>query len=321
MWVLRVLGTLVATVSLVVAGLLVQPTATVTFPVADPVPPPAPPPPPPPPPPPGPPVLAVKIDNAPAARPPTGIGAADLIAVEPVEAGISRLIAVFASDVPPVVGPVRSARQTDLAFLPQFGHPTLAFSGAAPELLPMIDRAPVHNASQRTLPGAFYRGPGSAPHNMFVRTGSLPAGAGWSPKAPLLFGPPPATGGVPSPHQEVSYQRARIGFDWSPAEGKWLVSFDGRPHVTADGGRLAPSTVVLQEVPVTQSSISDVAGNVSPYAETVGGGRAVVLRDGLAYNARWDRPAPDLGTTYTTETGDPLRFAPGQVWVVLVPSP
>ena len=136
-----------------------------------------------------------------------------------------------------------------------------------------------------------------------------------------MFGPPPASGGVPSPHQEVSYQRARIGFDWSPAEGKWLVSFDGRPYATADGARLAPSTVVLQEVPVTESAIADVAGNVSPYAETVGSGRAVVLRDGLTHNARWNRPAPDLGTNYTTEAGDPLRFAPGQVWVVLVPKP
>ncbi|GAA2349220.1 DUF3048 domain-containing protein [Saccharopolyspora halophila] len=318
MWVLRVFGTLVTMVSLVIAGALAQSTETARVPVGDPAPAPVPAPPPPPPPP-GPPVLAVKIDNAPVARPPTGIGAADLIAVEPVEAGISRLIALFGSHVPPVVGPVRSARETDLSFLPQFGHPALAFSGAAPELLPMIDQAPVHDASQRTRPGAFYRGPGSAPHNMFVRTGLLPEGAGWAPGAALPFGPPPATGGVPSPHQEVSYQRTRIGFDWSPAERRWLVSFDGAPYSATDSGRLAPSTVVLQEVPITESAIADVAGNISPYAETVGSGRAVVLRDGMAYNAHWDRPAPEAGTTYTTESGEPMTFAPGQVWVVLVP--
>src|SRR5437899_3305011 len=34
---------------------------------------------------PGPPVLAVKIDNAPEARPAKGLGAADLVYIEPVE--------------------------------------------------------------------------------------------------------------------------------------------------------------------------------------------------------------------------------------------
>ncbi|MDI2032618.1 DUF3048 domain-containing protein [Saccharopolyspora sp. TS4A08] len=317
MWVLRVVGTLVSMVVLVAGAMAVQPTGTVSLPIIDPVPQPAPEPPPPPPPPPGPPVLAVKIDNAPQARPHTGTGAADIVYVEPVEAGISRLIGIFASRTPPVVGPVRSARQTDLRLLAQFGHPTLAFSGAAPELLPEIGRAPLTNASQQTLPGAFHRGPGVMPHNLFARTDRLPPGAGWSPAAPLVFGPAPAAGGVPTGHEEIAYPHARVGFDWDGA--RWLVSMDGRPYVTTDSGRGAASTVVLQEVPVSSSPFQDVSGNVSPFAETVGGGRAVVLRDGHKFNSYWNRPAPEVGTTYTTEAGEPMTFAPGQVWVVLVP--
>lgn len=316
MWWLRVFGTLVAVVVVVLGGLGLQPTGTLTVPIAQPAP--SPPPAPPPPPPVGPPVLAVKVDNSPPARPPTGIGAADVVFVEPVEAGISRLIAVFASRQPPVVGPVRSARQTDLRLLPQFGHPTLAFSGAAPELLPEIGRAPVNNASQASVPGAYYRGPGQAPHNLFVRPPRLPPGAGWSPNAPLLFGPAPP-GGVPDDREEVAYRAARIGFTWSPDDRRWLVSMDGLPFSATDSGRLAASTVVLQEVPVSGSPFQDVVGNVSPFAETVGGGRAVVLRDGLSFEARWSRPAPEAGTTYTTPAGEPIPFAPGQVWIVLVP--
>jgi hypothetical protein len=274
----------------------------------------------PPPPPPGPPVLVVKIDNVPEARPPLGIAAADMIFVEPVEGGLSRLAAVFAAHQPTVVGPVRSARETDLELLPQFGHPTLAFSGAAPELLPLIDRAPLEDASQPKLPDAYFRDNSrSIPHNLFARPNRLPPGAGWSANTLPQFGAAPP-GGTPSGHQEVRYSSASVGFDWSAAEGRWLVSMDGKPYSAGDTGRLGPSTVVLQSVPVRESRFSDSAGNVSPFASSVGSGHAVVLRDGQAFEANWSRPAPDAGTTYTTSTGQPLPFAPGQVWVVLAPA-
>ncbi len=304
---------LVSFVALVAAGALVQRASTVSLPGASP-----PPPAPPKPPSAGPPVLAVKVDNAPAARPPIGVGAADVVYVEPVEAGISRLIAVFGSQYPPVVGPVRSARETDLRLLPQFGRPTLAFSGAAPELLPRLDSAVLRNGSQAREPGAYYRGEGDAPHNLFVRPGGLPAGQPWSPNAPLSFGSAPA-GGTPSPHREVRYSNTTVDFQWSAADRRWLVSFDGRPYVAADGGRLGPATVVLQRVPERDSELSDSAGNRTPYVETTGAGRALVLRDGRAFEARWSRPSPEAGTTYTTPSGRPLEFAPGQVWTVLAP--
>jgi hypothetical protein len=55
-------------------------------------------------------VLAVKIDNIVYARPQTGLSHADIVYVLPVEGGLSRFMAVFSSDFPPVIGPVRSAR-------------------------------------------------------------------------------------------------------------------------------------------------------------------------------------------------------------------
>ncbi|MEV0110705.1 DUF3048 domain-containing protein [Nocardia sp. NPDC050799] len=60
---------------------------------------------------------------------------------------LSRLAAVFSTDKPPVIGPVRSVRETDLTLLDQFGNPTLASSGAAPELVAAVDRSSLQNAS------------------------------------------------------------------------------------------------------------------------------------------------------------------------------
>src|SRR5215471_5448902 len=80
-------------------------------------------------------VLAVKIDNIVYARPQTGLARADIVYVLPVEGGLSRLMAIFSSHYPPVVGPVRSAREDDLQLLRQFGRPAFAYSGATPRLL------------------------------------------------------------------------------------------------------------------------------------------------------------------------------------------
>ena len=267
---------------------------------------------------PGPAILAVKVDNAREARPARGLGDADLVYIEPVEGGVSRIIAVFASQLPPVVGPVRSARETDLQLLPQFGRPALAFSGAAPSLMHLIAHAAVQDASAQRVPRAYLRDRNrAAPHNLFVRPGLLPKGGEWSADSQPRFGPAPA-GGVPCSHEVVRYRAANVAFEWAATAKRWLVSFDGVP-AKSDSRRLAASTVVVQQVRIHQSAIRDVAGNRSPIADTVGHGHALILRNGEAFRANWSRSAADEGTTYTTPTGQPIPFEPGQVWIVLSP--
>ena len=87
------------------------------------------------------PVIAVKVDNIAWARPQTGLSQADIVYVLPVEGGLSRFLTVFSSRFPPLVGPVRSAREDDLELLRQFGRPAFAYSGAQPHLLPVVERA------------------------------------------------------------------------------------------------------------------------------------------------------------------------------------
>ncbi|WP_345033500.1 DUF3048 domain-containing protein [Kutzneria kofuensis] len=66
--------------------------------------------------------LVVKIDNVAAARPQTGLTMADVVYVEPVEGGLTRIAAVYLGKLPPVIGPVRSARETDIDLLGQYGR-------------------------------------------------------------------------------------------------------------------------------------------------------------------------------------------------------
>ncbi|MFL5170662.1 MAG: DUF3048 domain-containing protein, partial [Microvirga sp.] len=54
------------------------------------------------------PVLVLKMDNTEASAPQLGLGSADMVVEELVEGGITRLAAFYYSEVPGVVGPVRS---------------------------------------------------------------------------------------------------------------------------------------------------------------------------------------------------------------------
>ncbi|MFJ7077214.1 DUF3048 domain-containing protein [Streptomyces sp. NPDC098781] len=262
--------------------------------------------------------LAVKIDNARAARPHTGLNEADIVYVEQVEGGLSRLMAVYAQKLPKVVGPVRSARETDLELLGQFDRPVLAFSGAQSKLRPLIDGAPLEAAPPGKGSDAYFRGKArTSPHNLYLRPHRL------MPKAPgtsvlttgFRFGAAPA-GGKATASQTVRYSAAAYTFTWSKSRNRWLVAMDGKAAGTTDGKRVMAGTVVVQYVKVRKSDYHDKLGHHTPYTETVGSGKARVLRDGRVYDVKWKRPKTKDGTTFTTKDGKRMNFQHGQVWVV-----
>ncbi|MCL6735702.1 DUF3048 domain-containing protein [Streptomyces neyagawaensis] len=265
-------------------------------------------------------ILAVKIDNVRTARPQTGVDAADIVYAEQVEGGLSRLMAVYATRFPDAVGPVRSARESDLELLRQFDEPTLAFSGAQSKLLPLIDRAPLDAKTPGEAGSAYYRGSDKpAPHNLYLRPAKL---VGSPPGAEALttgfrYGEAPP-GGTPEESRTIRYPAARFTFTWSDEERRWLLAMDGQDTVLTDGARVAPATVVVQHVTIRQSRFHDYLGNNTPYTETVGSGKAEVLRDGRVFEADWERKTPSDGTTFTTADGEPMNFAKGQVWVLYV---
>src|SRR5215472_11515729 len=143
------------------------------------------------------PVLIVKIDNIVYTRPQTGLNEADIVYVIPVEGGLSRFMAVFSSHIPPVIGPVRSAREDDLELLRQFGRPGFAFSGAQGQLLPVVQRARIHDLYAWTTRGYYRDNSRIAPYNLYAHTRELLKQAKGATRAHgigFTFGPAPAGG-------------------------------------------------------------------------------------------------------------------------------
>lgn len=267
------------------------------------------------------PALAVKIDNVDRARPQTALDLADLVYEEKVEGSLTRLVAMFHSKLPTVVGPVRSVRTTDLDLLDQFNTPLLAASGANGGVLAQVAAADLINVNALVAGGAYFRQSGrSAPHNMYARLADLyNAAAGRGGQPPQLFryrtpGTQPA-GGVASPGVAIAFGRADIEFRWSDHERGWARSQNGTPHVVANGDLLAPVNVVVLEVSYGISSIDAD----SPEAHTVGSGVAYVFTAGRRITGTWSRAASDQPIVLRDANSDEIPLTRGQTFIELAP--
>jgi hypothetical protein len=266
-------------------------------------------------------LVAIKVDNAPLARPyQTGLGRAAIVYQELVEGGSTRFLAVYEADRAGTgeVGPIRSARESDVPLMRLFGRIPLAFSGAQPGVVAIVHAAQRYHwlvdASYDAIPGAYRLGARRADaRNFFAvpaeltrrRPGQAATDIG------LRFGA--ATPGLPT-------HGARLAF--SPQATVSLTYIGGRWRVTQSGRVMpgvAPLNVIIQRVREKGSRFVDVHGMPTPYTVTTGSGSAVVLRGGQRVVARWTRSG--VGPIhYLDRLGHDVRLAPGPTWVLLVPT-
>ncbi|MDP1720501.1 MAG: DUF3048 domain-containing protein [Candidatus Nanopelagicaceae bacterium] len=272
------------------------------------------------------PVLVVKIDDTYQAHPQIGLDQADVVYIEQVEGGLTRLAAVFSSVIPDQIGPVRSARISDIDILAQYGHVAFAYSGAQSKLLPVIHAANLQDlGAQRESPTIYVRDETRyAPVNLILQAGLLMAklkdesvpidvskNMGWN------FALAAPLGGNHIISVKVKWPANSYTATWSSTQSRWLLYQNDKPDLAVDGRQLGPTTFVIQMVSITPSAYHDKFGGVTPFSATVGQGDGFILRDGTSYPAKWNRPSATSGTTWTQIDGSPLPFAPGQIWVAL----
>ena len=270
-------------------------------------------------------ILVVKIDDTASARPQIGIDRADIVYIEQVEGGLTRLAAVFSSEIPTLIGPIRSARISDIDILAQYGRVVFAYSGAQSKLLPVISAANLNDyGAQRQSPTIYTRDESrTAPTDMVLRADLLlekvrsdgreiatSRSVGWS------FGGLP-NGGTAITEAKVNWPAASYEVKWSTEEERWLIFNNGVPNMSASGIQHGPTTLLIQLVEILPSEYGDKLGGVTPLSKTVGNGTGFVLRDGKYFPATWSRPDELSGTTWLALDGSELPFARGQIWIAL----
>jgi hypothetical protein len=275
------------------------------------------------------PAVVVKIDNVSAARPQTGLQYADVVYDAEVEGGLSRLAAVFQSQYPANVGPVRSGRLTDEGVADDLNHPVLAFAGTNAMFMPILTAQPLTVTTMDNHPNLFIRVGSNAPHNLYTNIGSL-AGTSTTHTGPnplfsylrrgQAFG---GYGAAPAAAVSFSFPAASITWTWNGTTHQYARVQDGSADLLANGQQIGATNVVIYSTQYITSGMASGEGVPdAPIPEGIltGSGSVWILSGGKVVKGTWSRPTLTTPAVYTDAKGARIALTPGNTWVELAPA-
>lgn len=267
------------------------------------------------------PVIAAKIDNTYFQVAQFGVAEADVVFVEQVEGGLTRLIAIFHSNLPAEVGPIRSVRSTDAQLLPVFGKPGLVFSGGAGGPLTALAATPIVDTTN--VGDAYFRSDlATGTYNLHADLSRIADQAkGLSPAKSIGLNfsasPTQAANGTKVGSVQVVMQAGETDFAYT---GEHFVRLrHGEPVKDYSGKVQAADNVVVQHIVDEPDGTVDSIGSPSYLSKTVGSGKVTLYRDGRTVQGTWKRGKNTAAFSYSDAGGRPLLFKPGRTWVLLAP--
>jgi hypothetical protein len=274
------------------------------------------------------PALAVKIDNVEAARPQAGIIEADVVWEEMVEGGLTRFLAVYHSTDPSVVGPVRSARMTDIPLLMPLANPLFSWSGSNAAFADLLRTTAIVDVGVDAEPGLYVRnGDRQAPSNLYaspVDLRALTPSTAQSPRPMFSFalnGEPLGDGAHTVSGVDVDFGSTEVTFRWTATKAGWERTQNGTPHLDDQGEVVSPQNVVVQFVPYILTDVRDSNGARVPQADIVQGqGEAWMLSGGQVIEGTWYKDNVTVASVFLDRNGERVLTAPGRTWILLVPA-
>jgi len=274
------------------------------------------------------PALAVKIENTHTARPQSGLEQADVVWETIVEFDVSRLVAVWQSQVPEEVGPVRSVRPMDPDIVAPLNG-LLTFSGGQPGILALVEASPTQVISHDAgAPGLYRVSARSAPHNVYANPTELwaqaDAGHQASPAEQFAIARSPerATAVVAgTPATTLAFDlSSQSSPTWTWNGTVWERSEGTTPATAASGARLSATNVVSITADHPGTGFGAQNGAVVPTYTLIGSGEGTLATGGKTIPVRWQKDSQTAPMQLFTADGAPAQLAPGNTWVELVPA-
>ncbi len=272
-------------------------------------------------------IVSVKIENSPQARPQSGLQSADVVYESITEGGITRFNALFHSTDPGEVGPVRSARLSDIDIVPQYDA-LFAFSGASGSVNSAVKRAGLQNLSQDIGVSYGYRRSSkrSAPHNLYLdlaKAREEGVKRGYPAKQsirPLQFAR--SVEGTPSVMSvTIPFSTANTTkWTWDSSADSYARENNGKTHSDAlTDEQITAKNVVVMWALMDATAKRDVAGSTTYDIALTGSNRASVFRNGQRFDGTWSATA-GAPPVFKATDGTPIRLAPGNTWFQVVPT-
>ena len=271
--------------------------------------------------------LSVKVDNHPQSGSKVGINSADVVFETLAEGGITRFNAIYQSEIPEIVMPVRSARDSDTYIVPQFGDALFFYSGGNRNVLRKLRNADIASLDHGAVGDALYsRSPErAAPHNLMVNLANaydVASGKDFEVKTtePIVgFAFRDADSNSADVGEAAT--QAHIFFSpvsdtrwtWDGDSGLWLRTVSGQAQYDgATDDQIGFNNVIVMWA---THSIGSMAGNVATYdIDLASGGDVTIFMDGRRVDGVWEG-SEDAPQTFKDSDGNPILLSPGRTWV------
>ena len=269
-------------------------------------------------------VTGVMIENSIDARPQSGLLDAGVVYEAIAEGGITRFLALYQTEQPDYIGPVRSARPYYVKWLLPYNAAYMHIGGSG-EALNMINNYGIRDMGENGANNPIQRITSRyAPHNAYTsmaKMDAVQASRGWG---ALDFPSLVRKAEAPSKAQTaitidfaISSSSFYVHYDYNATTNSYQRSEGGSPHIDEKSGKqLSPKVVVALVIPYSINA-DDIH---SDYA-SVGTGQAFVFQDGVVADVRWSKPANDAPLVITDANGAALPLNPGQTWFTAVGTP
>lgn len=272
--------------------------------------------------------LMVRIGNDIKARTSqAGLNSADVVYEEITEWWVTRFTAIFLSETPKTVAPIRSARLINIQLVPQY-QGALAHSGGSDPVRWEISQAPIINLDEfyNALPYYYRPNEGWQTRLALDTVAARDYMVAQNVEAPVsLHGfsfSKTIEKGESGENIFIPYPRATSFTQWryDPATDKYLRWAADQPLWDANGlGQVAASNVIIYFAEHQNTDILDSNGAVTLRIIVNGRGPALFFRDGKLNKGYWQTDGTRT-PYFGYEDGSPYLLKPGNTWIEVVPT-
>jgi hypothetical protein len=269
--------------------------------------------------------VAVMINNHPKARPQSGLGGADIVYELLAEGNVTRYMAIFQSEKPAIIGPVRSARDYYIELAKGYNSLYVAH-GYSPDAEKMLRRGYIDQINGMQYDGSLFKRADfrKAPHNSYISFANIKKGAenrGYEMEiAPnsLVFlsnEEVEALAGKQATTIDISYFAKTYNSSLQYDEDilKYKRYSNGEPTVDyeTDDPVLIDNLLVVE----TPHKVTDSAGRRD--IDLITGGKGYLFQRGKVLEVEWKNVE---GKIVPYQNDEVVGFVPGKTWINVIPT-
>lgn len=269
--------------------------------------------------------FVVIVNNDIKARPQSGLHKADVVYEVLAEGDITRLLAVFQSEIPKdLIGPVRSARSYFIDLAKGF-DPVFVFHGWSPEAREKIEAHEVDGLNGLSYDGTLFKRATfrQAPHNSYITYDDIEKGAAQLnyflettvPSLSFLEHGEKGEGEV-TDYVKIAYSSrvaTHVEYKFAEAQNHYVRYSGEVKSVDLD----TSEEIVAHNIFIVETSHAVVDDAGRREIDITSGGRGILIQNGIRQEVDWKEVD---GRILPYLNDEPVPLTPGKTWIQVIPN-